>query len=431
MNHEITDNTDKKLKVQLYGKPQRIRAIFSAGMGSIALDETTAILNSLWFPQKYTSELALSKNEIRIDNIHLFAATELLMRSQCLSDIRLIILEKKVTWKSVFKKKCEEVNWKYYLNSKMTIKIKVDSVASKAFHEAGLKEILGEILKEYVAEIVSGEDSNETTCVYADLYKDKLTISISLAGDPLYKRGYRGTLSASAPLREDTAACCIRNALQFAKKFNADYSPNTVMIPFSGTGTFAFEYLISYFNFSPVIFDRHYAIQFMPLFRPENFNYLLKKSKEHTVLDKKIKIDCIDNSDNANHSMLENKEFFRNAVVKNGFIFDPEILSSHCDNFLAMDFKDIKQDVFVPLNPPYGIRLNSNADTVALYQNIARKLNDLSSSIKPSGNHLAGFILCPSEESWSAFLRNLKYIEMSTYHFNQGGLDVRVCQFYN
>ena len=109
---------------------------------------------------------------------------------------------------------------------KFLYKLKVDSVASKAFHETGLKEILSSILKDSVKEIVSGENTNETTCVFADLYKDKLTVSISLAGNSLYKRGYRGTLSASAPLREDYASCLLLKSMQFAKKINAEFMPD-------------------------------------------------------------------------------------------------------------------------------------------------------------------------------------------------------------
>lgn len=460
MKQQIEENLERKIKKNIYGKAQTAKIIFPAGFGAIALDEIKSILANLWFPQKFQSECSLLKNEIRIDNIHMFALSELIMRSQCITDIRLIIFEGKAIGKEAFEKQCRNMNWNFFVDKKMSLKIKVDSVASKAFHETGLKEILSKILKEYVSDIVSGENTNETTCLYADLYKDKLTISISLVGDLLYKRGYRGNLSASAPLREDAASCCIHKSMQFVKKLNENFSPNAVLIPFSGTGTFAFEYLQSYFRFSPVLFEREHALQKMPLFRQENFNFLLKKAKENCLFkssynenqnlnpiihNNNIKFICIDNSKNANSALLENIGIFKNAIIKNNFIAPNELFSEnekskepfYSDNFLKMDISRLMNptsknfgNIFIPLNPPYGIRLGGNSDSIALYKNIASKLNEISKITKKEHKNLLGFILCPSEDTWSAFCRNLNYSKIETYHFTQGGMDIRVCQFY-
>jgi 23S rRNA G2445 N2-methylase RlmL len=441
MKPEITANLEKKIKKNIYGKPQSIKAIFPPGLGEAALDEIKSILDHLWFEHKYTSEFSLLKNAIRIDNIHLFTVTELLMRNQCLSDIRLIIFEGKADSRFAFEKKCGDINWNFYLNKNMSVKIKVDSVASRAFHESGLREILSKIVEENVAEIVSGENTHETTVIYADLYQDRLTVSISLAGDSLYKRGYRGTLSASAPLREDAASSCILKSLQFAKKFNPDFIPDSIVVPFSGTGTFVFEYLLSHFKVSPVLLPRVYALQQMPLFRRENFNFLLKKAKEYCLLSEvsanHIHFYCIDNSDNANKSLLENMQFFKEAMVKNDFAFEVPILSSSSENFFQVDIAKIISEtgksmgnIFMPLNPPYGIRFGKNLDSITLYKNIASQINETSNLIKKEKKHLLGFILCPNEETWSAFSRALTDAQNQTYHFTQGGIDIRVCQFF-
>ena len=443
------ENIEKKIKKNIYGKPQTVKVIFPPGFGSVALDEVQFILENLWFQQKFTSELSLLDNEIRIDNIHLFAVTELLMRSQCISDIRLVIFEGKAAGKFTFEKKCREIPWDFYLNKSMSLKIKVDSVASHAFHETGLKEILAEVVADYAREIVSGENTRETTGLYANLYNDYLTVSISLAGNPLYKRGYRGTLSASAPLREDAAACCMQTALQFSRQVKEDFLPDTLVIPFSGTGTFAFEYLQYCFQFSPVLFGRDYALQSMPLFRPDNFNYLLKKAKENCYFpvdpaDSSPHFYCIDHAANANTALADNLKIVKNAISHNGFDF-PEALFAggkadepfiH-EDFLAMDMATLLAgqdkmtgDVFIPLNPPYGVRLGNNQDSVALYNQIAAKLNEISSLIKKENKHMLGFILCPNVETWSAFCKSLSGAKIETCHFTQGGMDIRVCQFF-
>ncbi len=414
----MTENIEKRIKKHIYGKPQKAIITFPAGFGETALNEVKFILENLWFPQKYVSECALLKNEIHLENIHVFALTELLMRSRCISDIRLIIFEGKTVGKSGFEKKCSAINWEFYLNKSLSLKIKVDSVASRAFHETALKLMLTNIIQDYVSAVVSGENTQETTCIYADLYKDRLTLSISLAGDPLYKRGYRGTLSQSAPLREDAAACCIQKSLQFAK-----VTPDIVLIPFSGTGTFAFEYILSEPQLSPVLLGREYALQKLTFFNKENFNYLVKKAKEACLLFKKpIDIYCIDNAKAANTALTENSQKFNSAMQSEIHIHQSS------DDFFEMDMRNIELSgtVFIPLNPPYGIRLNKNTDTVLLYKKIAVKINEFSKSINRT---IVGFILCPNEETWSAFCKQLLYSKMETYHFTQGGIDIRVCQF--
>ena len=432
----IDKNLAKNIKKNIYGKAQIAKIIFPPGFGTLALEEAKAILGNLWFAKKFTGKLYLLKNEIQIRPVYLFAIIELLMRNHCFSDVRLTIFKEIVIGKKAFEKKARAIPWDRYINKTMSLKIKVNSVSSAAFHETGLKEILTDILKPYVNELVSGENSNETTCLYAELYKDKLTISISLAGQALYKRGYRGTLTASAPLREDAAACCIRKALLFSKKYNPDFSPDTVLIPFSGTGTFAFEYCQTYFQLIPALLERFYAFQKMPFFRESHFNFLIQKAKDYALLshsqsDKNpIRLVCIDNASHANTALKENITSFKNLAKKIDFIL-PDIATLQAD-FFKINLDEFSGPIFMPLNPPYGIRLgnSSHSTPLILYKKIAEKINALAFMTKKNQRAILGFILCPTEETWSVFISTLRQSKIETYHFTQGGLDIRVCQFF-
>ncbi len=416
--HLIQENNKKMLT-----KAQTIKVMYPPGFGHIALAETKAILHNLWAAKPFKGDILPLKTDIRVQRIYFFAITELLLRSKCIADIRLIIYSGKVIGKKAFEKACQSVSWSSYVNKSMSLKIKVNSVSSLAFHESSLKEIMHHIINPYAAEIVSGEYSQETTRVYADLYKDKLMISISLAGNPLYKRAYKETFHASAPLREDLAACCIQKALHFAREIHSSFSPKNILIPFSGTGTFAFEFLLNYSHIPLSCFEREYAIQQMPFFKKAYVNQINKKAIEHCTLAlNHLNIDCIDSSPNANEGLTNNIKRFNDQLLQHHL---PIVNITVCmDDFFkkAMDFID--GDVLIMLNPPYGIRLAKHSDTVQLYKKIAKKINEI------SNYHLIGFILCPSEETWSAFCNTLKSSHIETYHFTQGGLDIRVCQFY-
>lgn len=437
MNHP--ENFAKKIKKHLYGKPQSIQAVFPAGFYDTAMTEIQTILNHLWFPQKYRSECTQFKKFIRIDNIHVSAITELLMRSQSLADIRLIIFEGKAAGKEMFKKKALKIQWPLFLDKQLSLKIQVNSIASRAFHETGLKIILSDMLKEYVKNIVSGTSEVADTTLYVDLYQDRLTISISLAGELLYKRGYRQVLQASAPLREDAAFCCLKKSLEFSQKINNAVSPDVVLVPFSGTGTFAFEYLQYYFNFSPILFARDFALQKMPFFRQESFQFLLKKAQESflNAIDKKSPIHfyCIDQSSSANLTFKANEENVKKSFARNGFSLPDDVINNYEEDFFKIDLFEINQfshdHVFMPLNPPYGIRLGKNIDSINFYKKIAMKINEFAEILRKSKKTLSGFILCPDEKTWSIFCKTLTATAVAeTYHFTQGGLDIRVCQFF-
>lgn len=432
------ENSDKKIKRNIYGKPQSILVMFPAGLSSVARDEARYILGNLWFQNKFSSKITVLKNALRIDQIHMFAVVELLMRGQCFSDIRLIVGEGKVMNMPAFEKKCNSIPWDFYVSPSMTIKIKIDSGASPALHEGAMKEALVSCLNGKVSGIVAGEDAEETTSLYVDAYKYYSTISISLAGAPLYKRGYRSELSKSAPLREDIAACCIQKALDFGVSKNEKFINHSLFVPFSGTGTFLFEYLIACYLFSPVLFERAYAIQDMPLFRSDNFNYLIKKARENCLLEKLApeNIYCMDNAKSANDALLKNIENFKHAVEKNQSSWVESGTGGWVvlDDFLKMDIPaslaKLSGNIFIPINPPYGLRLGNSDNTVMLYKQIARQINKFIEQSKIRKTELLGFILCPSEESWSGFCKTLTNASVETYHITQGGLDIRVLQFY-
>jgi 23S rRNA G2445 N2-methylase RlmL len=431
-------NLEKKIKRHIYGKPQSVLIVFPAGLANAAQYEARFILDNLWFQNKFPSTLSISKNALRIDKIHMFAVMELMLRGQCFTDIRLIISEGKTVNMPAFKNKCDDISWDLYFDRAMEVKIKVDAGASPSLHEGAMKDILTDCLNGKVKRMVAGEEGDEAATLYVDAYQYQFVMSLSLAGAPLYKRGYRSILSDSAPLREDIAASCLQKALQFSLKNNPEFSVDALLIPFSGTGTFLFEYWMKRFQVTPGLLNRNYAIQAMPLFRSEHFKYLLKKAHEHCMIEQlKIADDyCMDTSEEANAALLKNIQNFK-AVVEGHHLTWPcedDATVIHQDDLLTMDittaFKELSGNIFMPLNPPYGIRLGKKNDTVTFYKQIAHQIKKLAEKVKESDAHVSGFILCPDEDSWSAFCKTLNKVKLETYHMTQGGLDIRVTQFY-
>lgn len=434
MNQINLENLERQIKKNIYGKPQKAKLFYPPGFGETALQELKTILAHLWFPQNSKNECVLNAKYIELAETHISVLTEVLLRTKCLSDIHLVLTEEKCKGKEEFKKICNNIKWNYYLNNNINVKIKVNSTASKAFHETGLKEIANPIIIPFIQGISTGEHSNEDTIINFELYKDKLTVSMSLVGQPLYKRGYKKELKTLAPLREDLAACCIQKYFNDLKKNNIILFPDKVYVPFAGSGTFAFESHFYFENIANHYFHREFIFKKLPFFKKENYNYLLKKAAEEnskTVKQNNYETYCIDTSESAVKKCKENNEKYL-SYAKNISNIELKLEIYNKDFFKNNTFitKNGFKFLFIPLNPPYGLRITNKQNAEIFYKRIAQTLNHLKEHIDTKDSHIGGFILCPNEETWSIFYNTLNFNLKDTYHFTQGGLDIRVCQFF-
>ncbi|WGL60818.1 hypothetical protein QEJ31_04305 [Pigmentibacter sp. JX0631] len=425
-------NLERQIKKNIYGKPQTAKLFYPPGFGETAKSELSTILANLWYPQNTKNTYELNAKYIDLKDTHISVLMEIILRTKCLSDVHLVLTYEKCHNKDEFRKICSSIKWNYYLEKNLNIKIKVNSTASKAFHESSLKEIANEILSPLVNNIYSGEKSNEDTVISFELYKDKLTTSISLAGQPLYKRGYKKDLKTLAPLREDLAACCIQKFFNTLKQKDIHNIPDKVYVPFAGSGTLAFETHFYLNNINNHYFEREYVFMKLPFFKKENYNFLIKKSSEIMKTFNDIEILCIDTAESAVKNNLENIENY--LTLKNQFSSAKLNIKVEKNDFFQNNSFTLNQNfdfLFIPLNPPYGLRIQNKLNSTHFYQKIAQTLNQLNECKTEEQKHIGGFILCPTEEAWSSFLKTLKFNTKDTYHFTQGGLDIRVCQFYS
>ena len=149
----------------------------------------------------------------------------------------------------------------------------------------------------------------------------------------------------------------------------------------------------------------------MPFYRQENFNYLLKKAHENCLLDKAEKplnFYSIDHAIKARDAILANIKKFQEAMALHQFelpnlpILQEDFFQLDVEKFFASNSMG---NVFLPLNPPYGVRLQKDHDTISLYKKIAQRINQISTLIFKNKKHIAGFILCPTRKPGQHFVR--------------------------
>lgn len=405
----------------LYSVPHTAFLSFNPGTGKQVQAEIRDLLANLFLSTKYSPTLTAHKsNEFELSSISLYSLVELLMRSQTLENVKLKIASADVYFENSFRNFIDKVNWELYLPQNTRLHLRLNSVGSRLFHESMLRETFVERVGKKIGAKIVGNDEEALTTVYVDILNNVCTISISLAGKHLYQRGFREIGGAVAPLREDLAQICIRNALSFCREHAKDYTARNLWVPFGGTGTFVFEYLMYEHRIAPCLLGRSYALQSLPFFNKKNFDFVIAKAAS---IQSKESVEQVSYSDFAS----EVCEIFAKNLSNFSLRTMQEISRLHS---ALVDMTSEKPsfasgDVFIPLNPPYGLRLHSQSEISPFYAKIAKHLLEVRQDYR-----FGGFVLCPSEEAWSAFFKVLApHAKMATHHMSQGGLDIRVCLF--
>lgn len=109
--------------------------------------------------------------------------------------------------------------------------------------------------------------------------------------------------------------------------------------------------------------------------------------------------------------------------------------------------KDVRPMVALLLNPPYGQRLGKDTSASSNYRAIGKRVVEIRDHIASGGigrgkgkgskrnitPQLMGYILCPDQPTWSAFMLCLsqKKFGVKTSHFTHGGNDTRLVSFWD
>ena len=128
--------------------------------------------------------------------------------------------------------------------------------------------------------------------VWLTLLRNRLVLSTSLSGRPLYHRGYKSSLRAAAPLPEHHAAACFRwLMLLLLREHDMRSGRVHVLVPFAGSGTLGFEAMLHRLACSGgAIASRAFACESFPVSPEATVNYLRR-----TIAEKaEASVQCLD-----------------------------------------------------------------------------------------------------------------------------------------
>lgn len=440
-------NLDRLVKRYLLAPAHTAWIYAGAGIAPALHRELEELLPALRTPAGRRPGFRPRRDGAIITTIEYRSLVELVLRLTTAQEVSLQIAASSVPGPDSLDRLFAMVRWELFFRPGDRVGVRVDSRASTVYHEGLIRERAEAALQKagLTAEAASAEGAAGRITVRIE--RDRGRIELALAGAPLWQRGYRARLVAVAPLREDLAQAAIRAAEPELYRAIAPPRPRppeagaplpeALLVPFCGTGTFLFEYAIARLGIAPGLLGREYGFSRLACGAPPSAAWLLRtlaaELAERILLAPRIEALLIDTSEESIGLARENFDRFTTLVGAGSLPITPSWITADA---LALPWiARVPRDaarVFLPLNPPYGRRIPTGA-TDELYERIGRRCEELNHDLARRGPgascRLSGFILCPSEESWSAFSRAAASLEKETTHFTQGGIDVRLCTF--
>jgi putative N6-adenine-specific DNA methylase len=251
-----------------------------------------------------------------------------------------------------FFQKVSKIEWHKYVRGNFPI-ITVSAKQSKLINSTRIKltatEGLTKAFKKTIQKKAPKEFLEIKNKIHIDIYNDDVTISLSLSGDRLDKRGYKLS-SDVAPLRESIAA-----ALVFSMALESKTS--SLLDPMAGTGTFTSEALEFYKFNNHRLFDYQFAPFFITLPLKKRVTISKALFKSHFINDI---------SNHASIALNDNLErLSKDHEVKN---FGPKDFFTINDKF---------ENSSLIINPPYGKRIKISVPLDELITSIIKKAKEL------------------------------------------------------
>lgn len=433
-------NLERQIKRHLLSRPQEGWIYPAPGCIQALEGELDELLGRLYTPTARMPAAKSLREAIVVRGADYRTLLELASRLVTAQDIGIILARGSVHNREDLTELLDTVRWELFLAAGSETTLRVESHASSLYHEGLMRECVTEQLEKLGARVVRRAPNGGGLRLRLRIVRNLASVELSLAGEPLWRRGYRGALSAAAPLREDLAQAAIRLALADALP-SADprAAPSTLLVPFAGSGTLLFEYLIIRYAIPPFVFRSTYAFEHFACGVPPSLGWvkrrLLEDLAEGLARGGRLTARLIDRSGSAAETTEASRREFAGHIaaagacggLSAGFPLD---LEYRTEDVFARPWRahlpDGVSTVFLPLNPPYGRRLAIRS-TDDLYRKIGQACCGLARLLPRRG--LVGFVLCPGESSWRRFRETATGLATRTSHFSHGGLDIRLCRF--
>jgi 23S rRNA G2445 N2-methylase RlmL len=405
------------------------------GFSKQAFAEVQQILSTLETARKFPISAETQGNDVIVSNASFDNLIEITCRSRLLSDVRLRLLKKRCHGWTSFSKEMETFPWKKWFKNGSRVAFRTAASGSEIENASKMRDLARAAL---TAQGFVSDDENPALKIDLSIKKNSLSIDVSLAGAPMAHRGWRAGTATLAPLREDLAAAVIVATQETLTEMNAP-PIDLVLVPFAGSGTLGVETLLHAASISPLLLPREFGFRSFLGYRETMENWLRKRLISR-VTNSLPRLHYIENHEKQFKELTANinRVQLLFSEIKSDLNIESQCsLADFFDENLQIETnaspgKPPIKHLFIPLNPPWGVRMtNKMTSANAFYERIGKRLTELSRTWEQRKIFVSGCILCPDEETWNAFKKYLRNLRCRTVHFTQGGRDIRLCLFHS
>ena len=347
----LSPRAQKRVKRHVIGREHTFFATTLPGLESLCAQEITALPVDI-----KNTEIVSGGVEFRCRltgcyaaNLHLRVPTRILMRLTQFKATNFRQLEKNVL----------HFPWELYLSPSSELDSSVKTRHSRLFHTSAITTRIETCIRERLPSLSSRKPAlpGKKDCqhLYVRAVDDHFFLSLDSSGELLFKRGLKHDVG-KAPIRETLAAAILKLA---------GYDGSQILLdPMCGSGTFSLEAAMLAGNIPPG-FYRRFAFMQWPAFRERQWHHLKKKAASDI---KRIDKPRIFSSDQDLKRTTELKKIYDKFEW-----FHVAQVGTH--DFFHLAPRDVTETPgILVLNPPFGVRLNSNKKPKTFYHDILKKL---------------------------------------------------------
>ncbi len=252
-----------------------------------------------------------------------------------------------------------QIDWSVHLNARDSIAVTATLSRSRLEHTqfAALKA-KDAIVDQFRANCGSRpvvEKKQPDFQIHINIHHNQASISLDLSGESLHRRGYR-LQHSGAPLKEHLAAALLMQAGWGKHKAYA----GRLVDPMCGSGTFAIEAAMMAANVAPGLQRSYFGFNKWLLHQPELWQSCIDEAQQAVAVNIDSRIYASDYDAGALEIARVNAKRAR---------VDQFIDFSH-QQIGALELPPAQADTLVICNPPWGRRLQGEADLGQLYADL-------------------------------------------------------------
>ncbi len=347
----------KRIRRHLTGRVKDFFAVTAPGFEKLCSDELMSlplsVKDAVIVPGGV--EFKARIHDCWLANLSLRTASRILMRIGMFKACNFNQLEKKLA----------EFPWELFLYPDDIPELSVTARHSRLYHKDAVAERFQTSIAERFRSSGKISDSDESMRdekyftgrqkVFVRAEEDHFVVSIDSSGELLYKRGIKKQ-PGPAPLRETIAAAVLKLA---------GYDSGEPLIdPMCGAGTFSLEGAMMTADMPPGLF-RDFAFMGWPSFMPRRWAYIKSEAEKCLIRVVSPGIFASDKDRQICNSL-------ENCVRENGL---SGIVRVSCLDFFDFSTRKLtKKTGLAVLNPPYGLRIGTQAESEKLFREICVKL---------------------------------------------------------